>query len=120
MFKKQLRAFIINGSIINLGLYTLSVGLCLFFLRFFNVLVKLAKNLPVGYVHKINGVNMHNTFHQHGFSLLSYMSFLDSMKFSLKVSLKYFNEIFMRQSFMKFSISIHVAVLFWESHRGRP
>ena len=63
---------------------------------------------------------MHNTFHQHGFSLLSYMSFLDSMKFSLKVSLKYFNEIFMRQSFMKFSISIHVAVLFWESHRGRP
>jgi len=27
------------------------------------------------------------------------------MKFSLKVSLKYFNEIFTRQNFMKFSIS---------------
>jgi len=32
------------------------------------------------------------------------------MKFSLKVSLKYFTEIFMRQNFMKFSISTYVAL----------
>jgi len=29
------------------------------------------------------------------------------MKLSLKVSLKYFNEIFTRQNFMKFSISVY-------------
>jgi len=49
---------------------------------------------------------MHNIFHLHGFSILCY--FLDSIKFmkvSLKVSFKYFNEIFTQQNFMTFFIS---------------
>jgi len=50
------------------------------------------------YVYKINGVVMNKTF----VLVLDRMKF---MKFSLKFSLKNFNEIFTPQTFMKFSIS---------------